>query len=60
LSFIIQKYNLTDNAVELHEILSAMEKFRISKDQVDDILDVLCNNGTLFRPASNRNEYQPV
>jgi replicative DNA helicase Mcm len=60
LSFIVQRYNQTDSAVELHEILTAMEKFRISQEQVEDILDVLCNNGTLFRPASNRNEYQPV
>jgi replicative DNA helicase Mcm len=59
-SFIIQQYQKTDQTVELFSILNEMEKHSISKSQVEEILDSLCNGGTLFRPLSNRDEYQPT
>jgi replicative DNA helicase Mcm len=59
-SFIIQQYQETDQTVELFSILNEMEKHSISKSQVEAILDSLCNGGTLFRPLSNRDGYQPT
>jgi replicative DNA helicase Mcm len=59
-SYIIQQYQNTDQTVKLFSILNEMEKHNISKTQVEEILDSLCNGGTLFRPLSNRNEYQPT
>ena len=59
-SYIIQQYEKTDQSIELFSILNEMEKHKMSKSQVEDILDSLCNIGTLFRPSMNRNEYQPT
>ena len=58
-SFVVREYQKTDQPIEIHTILNGMEEHRMGKNQVEDILDDLCNNGTLFRP-SGRDSYQPV
>ena len=57
--FVVQQYQKTEQHVELIEILNAMEVHRMSSGVVEDILDELCNNGTLFRPKG-RDTYQPA